>query len=116
MANTAAERDELVGLYGADPAKVVVVPPGVDLATFRPEPGRAASRERLGLPADADVLLFVGRIQPLKAPDLLVRAAAELLRRQPWRRERLRVVVLGGPADRGRRTRSPSPTSSPGSA
>lgn len=101
VANTAAERDELVGLYGADPAKVVVVPPGVDLDTFRPEPGRAASRARLGLPADADVLLFVGRIQPLKAPDLLVRAAGELLRRQPWRRERLRVVVLGGPSGSG---------------
>jgi D-inositol-3-phosphate glycosyltransferase len=101
VANTAAERDDLVGLYGADPGKVVVVPPGVDLETFRPAPGRAASRARLGLPADADVLLFVGRIQPLKAPDLLVRAAAELLHREPWRRERLRVVVLGGPSGSG---------------
>ncbi|MEZ0165334.1 D-inositol-3-phosphate glycosyltransferase [Kineococcus sp. LSe6-4] len=101
VANTLAERDDLVDLYGADPAKVVVVPPGVDLGTFGPGPGRAAARERLGLPADAEVLLFVGRIQPLKAPDLLVRAAAELLRRQPWRRERLRVVVLGGPSGSG---------------
>ncbi len=101
VANTGAEREDLLTLYGADPAKVVVVPPGVDLATFTPEPGRAASRRRLGLPADADVLLFVGRIQPLKAPDLLVRAAAALLREQPWRRERLRVVVLGGPSGSG---------------
>ncbi|WP_432562394.1 D-inositol-3-phosphate glycosyltransferase [Kineococcus sp. SYSU DK003] len=101
VANTAAERQELLDLYGADPAKVVVVPPGVDLATFRPDPGRAASRRRLGLPADAEVLLFVGRIQPLKAPDLLVRATAELLREQPWRRDRLRVVVLGGPSGSG---------------
>ncbi|GAA0298529.1 D-inositol-3-phosphate glycosyltransferase [Kineococcus aurantiacus] len=101
VANTGAERDDLVTLYGADPAKVAVVPPGVDLDTFGPGPGRAASRERLGWPADAHVLLFVGRIQPLKAPDLLVRAAAVLLREQPWRRERLRVVVLGGPSGSG---------------
>jgi D-inositol-3-phosphate glycosyltransferase len=101
VANTDAEREELLDLYGADPAKVVVVPPGVDLATFTAAPGRAASRARLGLPADAEVLLFVGRIQPLKAPDLLVRATAELLREQPWRRPRLRVVVLGGPSGSG---------------
>ncbi|PRY11118.1 D-inositol-3-phosphate glycosyltransferase [Kineococcus rhizosphaerae] len=101
VANTSAEREDLLTLYGADPARVAVVPPGVDLATFRPDPGRAQSRRRLGWPADAEVLLFVGRIQPLKAPDLLVRAAAELLRVQPWRRPRLRVVVLGGPSGSG---------------
>ncbi|WP_432523837.1 D-inositol-3-phosphate glycosyltransferase [Kineococcus sp. SYSU DK006] len=101
VANTAEERRELVDLYGADPAKVAVVAPGVDLGVFRPEPGRAAARRRLGLPADAEVLLFVGRIQPLKAPDLLVRATAELLRAQPQRRARLRVIVLGGPSGSG---------------
>jgi D-inositol-3-phosphate glycosyltransferase len=101
VANTSAEREDLLTLYGADPAKVAVVPPGVDLAMFTAAPGRAESRRRLGLPQDAEVLLFVGRIQPLKAPDLLVRAAAELLRAQPWRRPRLRVVVLGGPSGSG---------------
>ena len=101
VANTAEERRELVDLYGADPAKVAVVAPGVDLALFRPDPGRAAARRRLGLPADAEVLLFVGRIQPLKAPDLLVRATAELLRAHPQRRARLRVLVLGGPSGSG---------------
>jgi D-inositol-3-phosphate glycosyltransferase len=101
VANTDSERRELLDLYGADPAKVVVVPPGVDLSTFTPHPGRAASRARLGLPPEGEILLFVGRIQPLKAPDLLVRATAELLREQPWRRSRLRVVVLGGPSGSG---------------
>ncbi|WP_380161051.1 D-inositol-3-phosphate glycosyltransferase [Kineococcus sp. R86509] len=101
VANTDAERQDLLDLYGADPAKVVVVPPGVDLTTFTAQPGRAAARRRLGLPEDAEVLLFVGRIQPLKAPDLLVRASAELLREQPWRRSRLKVVVLGGPSGSG---------------
>nr|WP_276612264.1 D-inositol-3-phosphate glycosyltransferase [Kineococcus vitellinus] len=101
VANTAEERRELVDLYGADPARVAVVAPGVDLGVFRPDPGRAAARRRLGLPADAEVLLFVGRIQPLKAPDLLVRATAELLRASPQRRARLRVLVLGGPSGSG---------------
>ncbi|MDN5860646.1 MAG: glycosyltransferase, partial [Pseudonocardia sp.] len=55
----------------------------------------------LGLPADAVVLTFVGRIQPLKAPDVLLRAAAELLVRYPGLRERLVVVVTGGPSGSG---------------
>ncbi|WP_432486909.1 D-inositol-3-phosphate glycosyltransferase [Kineococcus sp. SYSU DK018] len=101
VANTTAERDELVQLYGADPARVAVVPPGVDLATFTPGDGRAAARARLGLPPDAEVLLFVGRLQALKAPDVLVEAAALLLRERPERRSRLRVLVLGGPSGSG---------------
>ena len=55
----------------------------------------------LGLPRDAVVLAFVGRIQPLKGPDVLLRAAAELLRRDPTLRERLLVVVAGGPSGTG---------------
>ncbi len=101
VANTPAERDELVQLYGADPARVAVVPPGVDLATFSPDGGRAAARARLGLPPEAELLLFVGRLQPLKAPDVLVEAVALLLREQPQRRSRLRVLVLGGPSGSG---------------
>ncbi|KNX38215.1 D-inositol-3-phosphate glycosyltransferase [Luteipulveratus halotolerans] len=100
VANTDREADELIDLYDADPAKVRVIPPGVDLETFTPG-DRAAAREAVGLPADAEVLLFVGRIQPLKAPDVLVRAAAELLRHDPSRRERLVVAVLGGPSGSG---------------
>ncbi|GAB7193370.1 D-inositol-3-phosphate glycosyltransferase [Kineococcus sp. NUM-3379] len=105
VANTAQERRELVELYGAAPEKVSVVPPGVDLATFSPGAGpdpRAAARARLGVPADAELLLFVGRIQPLKAPDVLVRAAAHLLARRPQRRGRLLVAVLGGLSGTGR--------------
>jgi D-inositol-3-phosphate glycosyltransferase len=75
IANTAAEAGELIDLYDADPAAVSVVPPGVDLALYRPG-SRTAARARLGLPANRHVLLFVGRIQPLKAPDLLIRALA----------------------------------------
>lgn len=100
IANTADEARELIQLYAASPGRVSVVPPGVDLDTFTPG-DRLAARRDLGLPLDGDLLLFVGRIQPLKAPDVLLRVADELLRRQPSRRERLTVAVLGGPSGSG---------------
>lgn len=100
IANTREEARELVELYDADPRLVEVVPPGVDLDVFTPGL-REEARRMLGLPIDAHVLLFAGRIQPLKGPDVLVRAAADLLRREPWRRGRLVVVVLGGPSGTG---------------
>ena len=100
VANTAEEATQLVDLYDADPRKVRVVPPGVDLDVFRPGDQRAA-RQAVGLPEDALVMLFVGRIQPLKAPDVTVRAAAELVRRDPALRDRLVVGVLGGPSGSG---------------
>ena len=100
IANTDQEAFELVEYYDADPGTVVVVPPGVDLERFVPG-DRSAARASVGLPDDSVVLLFVGRIQPLKAPDVLVRAAARLLERRPELRERLVVAVLGGASGRG---------------
>ena len=70
IANTDIEAKQLLELYDADPARVEVVHPGVDLDVFRPS---TSARSRLGLPPDAVVLMFAGRIQPLKAPG---RAAA----------------------------------------
>jgi D-inositol-3-phosphate glycosyltransferase len=100
IGNTDEEARQLIELYGADPRRTVTIPPGVDLARFRPG-SRAAARAELGLPRDAVVLAFVGRIQPLKAPDVLLRAAAERLRRDPALRERLVVLVAGGPSGTG---------------
>ncbi|MFF3322225.1 D-inositol-3-phosphate glycosyltransferase [Streptomyces sp. NPDC002889] len=111
IANTAEEADELVRFYDADPAKVAVVHPGVNLDLFRPDPfragvaasaeGRAAARARLGLPQDAFIPLFAGRIQPLKAPDVLLRSVALLLERDPSLRSRIFVPVVGGPSGSG---------------
>src|SRR5205085_11765897 len=103
VANTDGEARQLADLYAADPGRVAVVPPGVDLGVFAPRVrgGRIGARRRLGLPVCGQILLFVGRIQPLKAPDVLVRAAAEMIAADPARRERLTVVVLGGPSGTG---------------
>ena len=102
VANTEDEAGQLVELYGADPERVDTVAPGVDLDHYRPEVGgTAAARRRLGLAPDAVVLLFVGRLQPLKAPDVLLRAAARLLADDPGLRDRLVVAVLGGPSGNG---------------
>ncbi|MGW2648573.1 D-inositol-3-phosphate glycosyltransferase [Streptomyces sp. NPDC001393] len=101
IANTAEEADELVRHYSADPGKVAVVHPGVNLDRFRPGDGRAAARARLGLPQDALIPLFAGRIQPLKAPDILLRAVAVLLQERPELRSRILVPVVGGPSGSG---------------
>ena len=105
IGNTDEEARQLVELYGADRRRTVTIPPGVDLARFTPG-DRAAARRALRLPADAVVLAFVGRIQPLKAPDVLLRAAAELVRRDRAHGdgrlgERLVVLVTGGPSGSG---------------
>ncbi|MFB6889649.1 D-inositol-3-phosphate glycosyltransferase [Kitasatospora sp. NPDC056327] len=114
IANTTEEAAELARFYGARPDQLAVVHPGVNLDVFRPAvpsagtgtdaagpAARRAARARLGLPADAAVLLFAGRIQPLKAPDVLLRAVAVLLERRPELRERLVVPVVGGPSGTG---------------
>lgn len=98
IASTPDEAAQLVQWYDADPGKVLTIPPGVDLDRFRPMPG---ARSRLRIPEDALVLLFVGRIQPLKAPDLLLRAAAHLIAYDPSVRLKLVVYVVGAPSGSG---------------
>ena len=100
VANTEAEAQELIDLYHAEPDRVRVVNPGVDLQQFTPG-SKSAAREELGVAKDAVVLLFVGRIQPLKAPDVLISAAAELVRNNPSLRNKLVVAICGGPSGSG---------------
>ena len=100
VANTDDEAKQLLDLYDADPGRVEVVHPGVDLSTFH-DVGMAGARERLGLPADGPVITFVGRIQPLKAPDVMLRAVAVLVARRPELRSSLTVAVVGGPSGSG---------------
>jgi D-inositol-3-phosphate glycosyltransferase len=92
IVNTEDEARQLVSLHHADPGRIDVVHPGVDLATFTPGDKRAA-RATLGLAADEPVVAFIGRIQPLKAPDVLLRAVAKL--------PDVRVLIAGGPSGSG---------------
>jgi D-inositol-3-phosphate glycosyltransferase len=91
LASCPAEARELERLYGADPSRIEMVPPGVDHAFFSPGPraGARAALAHLDL-GDGPVLLFVGRIQPLKSLDTAVRALASLS--DP----RAVLVVVGG--------------------
>lgn len=103
IANTDLEAKQLINLYDADPGRVEVVHPGVDTEVFRPLSAaeHARARAERDLADDALVLLFAGRIQPLKAPDVLLRAVAELVARRPDLRGRLVVPVVGGPSGSG---------------
>ena len=96
VANTDAEAASLVSLYDACPDIVHVVSPGVDLYTFTPGQGRSAAREFVGLPHDALVVSFVGRIQPHKGPEVLIRATSELVKHSPLLRHKLIVNIIGG--------------------
>ncbi len=104
IANTAEEARQLVELYGADPDRIDVVLPGADLTRYRPG-DKAAARAEFGLSPHERIVAFIGRIQPLKAPDVLVRAAARMLAeeatlsRPPARP--LRVLIVGGPSGSG---------------
>ena len=99
LAPTVGEAADLVNLYGADPRRVRVVAPGVDTELYTPA-NRAIAKHELGLDGRI-VVLFVGRLQPLKQPDAAVRAIAELAARNPEMRDRLTLIVVGGPSGRG---------------
>ncbi|MEE8347692.1 MAG: glycosyltransferase [Dehalococcoidia bacterium] len=82
------ERRDLIEHYGVPAARAVQVPCGVDTDHFRPLP-RVSARKELGLPQDEPLVLYVGRIEPLKGIDILLRAAAEM-------EGRFCLLVVGG--------------------
>lgn len=97
VANTATEADDLRSLYSADPTRIHVVHPGVDLEMFRPgdQSDQAAARAHFGFGPEP-LLVFVGRLQPLKAPDLLLAAAGQM-------EHNAHIVICGGPSGNGDR-------------
>lgn len=77
LASCTVESDQIVELYHADPSRIEIVPPGVDLAFFSPG-YKPQARRAIGMPGDEPLLLFAGRIQPLKGGSTAVRALAAL--------------------------------------
>jgi D-inositol-3-phosphate glycosyltransferase len=98
IAATPAERTQLMWLYGADMHKIAVIPPGVDLQHFCPMP-RAEARRMIGMPEGNSLLLFVGRIEPLKGIDTLLCAIAVLKQEISDRAQCVCLAVIGGEPD-----------------
>lgn len=98
LAPTPAEAELLIRLYGADPGRIRIVPPGVDRSMFFPRP-KAEARARLHL-ANARILLFVGRLQPFKGPDVAIRAVAEASALAPELMKDVVLAVVGGSTGR----------------
>jgi D-inositol-3-phosphate glycosyltransferase len=96
LAATPAEAGHLIELYDARPDRIRVVPPGVDGSRFRPG-RRTEARRALGLEGSR-VALFVGRLQPLKGPDVAIRGLAEAIRLDRRATRDLVLVMVGGPS------------------
>ena len=96
IANTDAEAASLVSLYEACPDNVLVVSPGVNLKVFTKGAGRTQAREALNIDKSAHVISFVGRIQPHKGPEVLIRSISELVSHSPHLRAKLIVNIIGG--------------------
>jgi D-inositol-3-phosphate glycosyltransferase len=99
LAPTPLEAAHLVDLYGADPGRIRVIPPGVERSVFRPR-SKGQARSRLHL-SNARLLLFVGRLQPFKGPDVAIRALAEAVARAPELTREVVLAVVGGSAGHG---------------
>ena len=95
VAATLAEQAQLQWLYKADLRKVVIIPPGVDTCHFYPIPPDEA-KDYVGIPREDRMVLFVGRIEPLKGVDTLIKAMS-CLRVKEFERPAYLVIVGGDP-------------------
>ncbi len=98
VAATERDQEQMLTLYDAEPAKIRVIPCGVDLSLFRPY-DRAQAREEIGLEPDVKMVLFVGRMEPLKGIDDLLHAIARILRDHALPCDRVSLILIGGSAE-----------------
>ncbi len=99
VAATPRDCQDMVELYGAPSSKISVIPPGVDVNLFRPI-DRTAARQFLDVPAgNHRMLLFVGRIDPVKGIEFLLKGLALIVRRDPELRRDMCMCLIGGDVD-----------------
>jgi D-inositol-3-phosphate glycosyltransferase len=92
------EKAQMIWLYGADPARIESIPCGVDLELFQPKSRREATAY-LNMPEEHRMVLFVGRIEPLKGVDVLIRAMSMVVQKHPELRDQLCLCIIGGEAE-----------------
>jgi D-inositol-3-phosphate glycosyltransferase len=95
VAATPAEYNQLLWLYHADRRKIAIIPPGVKSEMFKPIP-QAVARQHLGIDEACQLLLFVGRIEPLKAVDTILEALSLIKNNHPQALEKVCFAVVGG--------------------
>ena len=91
------ERADLIWSMGVPADRVCTIPPGVDLALFQPHP-RSIARATIGVAPHERVVLFVGRIDPIKGIDTLI-AAAQLMIERGSIAPPPTFVIVGGDLD-----------------
>ncbi|MDE2853740.1 MAG: glycosyltransferase [Chloroflexota bacterium] len=96
VAATPAEQAQLRWLYRARRSQIVVIPPGVNTEVFNKEMSREMARQTLGLAPTVELLLFVGRIEPLKAVDTILEALHALRDKAPNLLRTLHFMIVGG--------------------
>ena len=99
IAATPVEEEQLIQLYKADPSRIHIISPGVDTERFHPIP-KPHAKDNIGLCPDCCIILFVGRIEPLKGIDNLFCAIAQIVKKLPELRGWLHVPIIGGDPDR----------------
>jgi len=95
IAECPQDKEDLISLYHADPAKIAVIPCGFNPLEFQPF-DRVEARRRLGIPQDARILLQLGRMVPRKGVDTVIRALGYIRRQAGKQKERLRLIIVGG--------------------
>ena len=95
IAATEAEQSQLESLYGVNPSKINIIPPGVDTHHFYPIPQDEA-KAAIGIPVEDRMALFVGRIEPLKGIETLIHAMAVIKENCPFLECPHYLVVIGG--------------------
>lgn len=105
VAASPLEKAQLTWLYGADPSRIRVIPAGVDTERFRPIPVDVA-KARIGIPQERKLILYVGRIEPLKGIETLFRAIAILAKETPCLCDNICISIIGGEGENTDATRS----------